>query len=99
MGGDENKVPPGLEMFTVWPLSVIMLHLFVLGIVYIFWRGPIFGVPEQLPPETQSDFAKHIDALGESLEKTGRADYARERLNYYRTHVRRDSGVSHREKK
>ncbi|MFT5523863.1 MAG: hypothetical protein ACI9HK_001812 [Pirellulaceae bacterium] len=96
-GISDKSVPPGLEMFTVWPLSVIMLHLFTLGIIFIFSRSPIFGVPRELDSESLSDFGKHIDALGESLERTGRADYAQQRLAYYRTHVRRDSGASHRE--
>jgi hypothetical protein len=96
-GANDKNVPPGLEMFTVWPLSVIMLHLFTLGVILVFAYWPIFGVARELDAESQSDFGKHIEALGESLERTERGDYARQRLEYYRANVRRDSGSSHRE--
>ncbi len=94
-----NKFPSWLDMFTTWPMNVILLHVSVAGIVLCFAVFPIFGRPRELPPEGRSDFAKHIHALGELLARTGDQAYARSRLAYYHQHVKRDSGVSHRDKK
>ena len=94
----DHHTPSGLELFTVWPLNAIILHLIALGVFYCFVRYPIFGRARTLPPEATSDFGKHLQALGELLEKTGDREYARERLNYYHQNVKRDSGVSHRPK-
>ena len=92
----DTRIPSGLELFTVWPLNAIILHLIALGVFFCFVRFPIFGRPRTLPPETTSDFGQHLQALGELLEKTGDREYARERLHFYQQHVKRDSGVSHR---
>jgi hypothetical protein len=85
----------GFEALTVWPIGLILLHLFCLGILYCVSRFPIFGRPRELEPETRSDFGKHIEALGELLEQTGERDYALARVNHYHQHVRRESGSSH----
>jgi hypothetical protein len=94
-----NKFPSWLDMFTTWPMNVILLHVSVAGVVLCFAVFPIFGRPRDLPPEGRSDFGKHIHALGELLARTGDQAYARSRLAYYHQHVKRDSGVSHRDAK
>jgi hypothetical protein len=76
-------MPTGLEALTTWPLGCILMHLAVLGIVYCFARFPIFGRPKELPPESVSDFAKHIEAMGEMLERTGDPGFASSRLVQY----------------
>lgn len=76
------------SVLTTWPLNFILLHLAVLGIVYVLWRFPIFGPAKDIPPAATSDFAKHIDALGELMAGACDAGYARAKLQAYRTGVR-----------
>jgi hypothetical protein len=41
----DTDYPTGAEVFTVWPLGAIALHLVVLGILFCFAEFPIFGRP------------------------------------------------------
>ncbi|MDP6060841.1 MAG: DUF4350 domain-containing protein [Pirellulaceae bacterium] len=123
----DNTYPTGLEVFTVWPLGIIVLHLTALGILCCFTAYPIFGRPREVALSSdastvraatyksgyyaagsstvdvsarrteRSHFGKHIDALGELLEKTNDRAYAIERVKYYHEHVKRESGVSHQQ--
>lgn len=95
---DKQDYPTGLEMFTVWPLNFVVLHFLAVGILLILARYAIFGRPRELPESSLSDFGKHVAALGQLLERTGDHAYARSRIQYYRDHVKRDSGVSHQDK-
>jgi hypothetical protein len=88
--------PTGLEMFTVWPLGIVLLHLAALGIALGFASFPIFGRPGQLPVASVSDFGQHVAAVGQLLERANQPDAALARLKYYHDHVRRESGASHR---
>jgi len=87
-GGDDDDPRNMFKPFTAWPLGFVLLHLFLLGIIYCFARSPIFGRPREGAAEATSDFGKHIDALGEMLEKTRNSEFARERLTHYRKHVK-----------
>ncbi len=87
--------PTGLEMFTVWPINAILLHVMALGILLLACLYPIFGRPRRLPPAGTSDFGKHIAALGDLLQETREIGYATSRLAHYQQYVRRDSGKSH----
>jgi hypothetical protein len=83
-----NKDPrlayPGpMEIFHVWPANWILLHLLVLGVLFCFFRYPLFGRPREPKPEATSDFGKHVDALGLLLAKTGDLAYANARLALY----------------
>jgi hypothetical protein len=94
---DEDRAanyPTGLEMFTVWPLGIIMLHLAALGITLAIVSFPIFGQPRALEVASRSDFGQHVTAVGKLLEKTGDPGYALARLRDYHDHVR--SGASPR---
>ncbi|MCO6455688.1 MAG: hypothetical protein J5I93_10375, partial [Pirellulaceae bacterium] len=42
----DTAYPTGAELFTVWPLGAIALHLVALGILYCFAEFPIFGRPK-----------------------------------------------------
>ena len=44
----EDAYPTGLEVFTVWPLGIIVLHLAALGILCCFAAYPIFGRPREV---------------------------------------------------
>jgi hypothetical protein len=76
------------SVLTTWPLNFILLHLAVLGLLYILWRYPIFGQAYTLRPPATSDFAKHIEALGKLMAATNDEDYARRKLAEYRERVR-----------
>ena len=38
-------VPNGLELLLVWPTNWILPHFVVIGILFCFWKLPIFGLP------------------------------------------------------
>jgi hypothetical protein len=88
---DPSLAPPtGLEIFSVWPTSWILLHLAAAGIIFCLARYPIFGRP--LAPQTPgtSDFGKHVEALGKLLKRSRDPSYAMTRLRHYRETVRGD---------
>ena len=76
--------PTGFEIFTVWPVGLIVLHLTVLGITACLALFPIFGRPRQLEDDSPADFGKHVQALGELLEATDDQDYALQSIQHYR---------------
>lgn len=80
----------GLEMFAVWPLSLVTYHLAILGIMMCFIVMPIFGRPRELVEEQLSDFGQHIEALGGMLARTKNEDFAREKISDYFRLVRKD---------
>ena len=71
-------------MFSKPPMDVILFHLCLLGILFCMARWPIFGRPRDPEREAPSDFGKHVDALGELLERTGDKNFASSRLLHYR---------------
>ena len=73
----------GLEAFTAWPLNCILLHVTVLGILYCFSVFPIFGRPKRLPGRDNSDFGRHITAVGDLLAKTNDQQFARTQVTQY----------------
>ena len=78
------SMPSGLRIFNIWPTNWILLHLAMAGIIFCFWRFPIFGRPRELEPEGRADFGKHINALAELLARTRDRSHARTRLLHYR---------------
>ncbi len=80
---DDSDAASMLDVFGVWPLSIILVHAAVLLAVFCFARWPLFGPPRDPPPAPAADFGRHVDALAENLERTGDASYARERWQYY----------------
>lgn len=72
------------------PLTLIILQLAFLGAIYTAARWPIFGVPRGAESQHLSDFGKHVEALGDLLERNGNAERARERLAHYRQMVHSD---------
>jgi hypothetical protein len=83
--------PSALAIFNVWPTNWILLHLAAVGILLCFVRFPIFGRPRDPEPEGLSDFGRHIQALGELLERSGDAEHAAARLAQFHQLVRADS--------
>lgn len=78
----------GMELFTVWPLSLIMLHLAVLGIVACMILLPIFGRPRESEAVSSTDFGDHIDAVAALMSRSGGEDYARRRVSDYMRRIR-----------
>jgi hypothetical protein len=75
--------PNGLEVFAIWPLGIVLLHVAALGLVFCFARIPIFGVPRDPREVSLSDFGKHVSAFGELLHLTRDRSYAQSRLEHY----------------
>ena len=73
----------GLEAFTIWPVNVVLLHLTVVGIVYCFAVFPIFGRAKQIPARDNSDFGRHITALGELLGRAGDENFAQRQIAHF----------------
>ncbi len=74
----------GFEAFTVWPISSILMHLTIAGILYCVMVYPIFGKPWDVPDETPSDFGKHIRAMGELLALVNDRSAALAQVRQYR---------------
>ena len=83
----------GLELMLIWPTNWILAHACLLGILFCFWRFPIFGRPIQPQSEAASDFGSHIGAVARLLERTGDEAYARQRLQHYRQMVRQEAAA------
>jgi hypothetical protein len=73
----------GMEIFNVWPTNWILMHLAVLGIIFCFSRAPIFGIPRSPKAQGTSDFGKHVEAVGELLERSGDEAFAAAKLQHY----------------
>jgi hypothetical protein len=84
--------PTGFEVFTVWPLGVILVHLTALGFLACIALFPVFGRPRELPAQVSTDFGKHVEALGELMEDANDPDYAWNKLRTYQEQVRREPG-------
>jgi hypothetical protein len=70
------------------------LHLAVVGIILCFSRFPIFGRARDLEPSGVSDFGRHVQALGELLQRSGDTAHAAARLSHYQQLTRPDSGAA-----
>jgi hypothetical protein len=83
-GGPPIDPPAGgsalARLFGAWPLNIILLHCAVLGIIFCFARWPIFGRPKTPPAEILSDFGKHVQAVGQLMQRTRDRTYALEQL-------------------
>ena len=90
----KTRYPTVLDVLRVWPLSVVMLHFVALGLLFCFAYFPVFGEPRKLERDATSDFGKHVDALGDLLQRTRDQAYAAGRLKHYQQNVQRDSGAS-----
>ncbi|MBN2216788.1 MAG: hypothetical protein JW719_05395 [Pirellulales bacterium] len=75
--------PTGVEIFNIWPTNWILLHLAVVGILFCFWRFPIFGLATPGKQDRLSDFGKHLDAVAGLLKQSGDEEYARGRVKHY----------------
>jgi hypothetical protein len=91
---DIAKTPNGLEVFEIWPLGAVLLHLAAVGLVFCFARLPIFGVPRDAPEAVLADFGRHLTAFGDLLHLTRDRAYALSRIEQYRQSKTKDEGRS-----
>jgi len=85
---DQPQMASGMELLTVWPLSIITIHLTLMGIIACMILLPIFGRPRKLREKSNSDFADHINAVAALLHRTNGEHYARQRISEYFRKVR-----------
>ncbi|MEX0818444.1 MAG: DUF4350 domain-containing protein [Pirellulaceae bacterium] len=73
-----TKIPTGFEVFTVWPLGFIVMHLTVLGILCCIAIYPIFGRPKEAPSSASSrvTFASDV-ADSDGAATVVRADFGK----------------------
>lgn len=76
-------VASGMEMLTVWPLSLVTIHAVLLGLVVCLMLFPTFGRPRKMVQSSNSDFAAHLDAVAALMNKSGGEPFARQRISEY----------------
>jgi len=86
--GGTNPTSSGMEWLTVWPLSLVTIHLAWIGLVACLILLPIFGRPRRLTDRSQGDFADHIHAVGLLIKRSGGQEVARQRISEYFRRVR-----------
>jgi hypothetical protein len=79
----EENIPSGLGLFMKRPLDVVLFHVAILGLVFCLSRWPVFGRERRPPRPSVSDFGRHVEALGELLERTGDREFAAARIKNY----------------
>ena len=70
------EAPNFWDLFLRWPTNWILLHFALIGILFCFWKLPIFGLPRPEEPAHASDFGRHIDAVAALLRRTADRSYA-----------------------
>ena len=73
----------GMELMTVWPISLVTVHAAFLGFVVCMMLLPILGRPRKLERASQTNFGDHIDAVAALMSKTQGESYARNRISEY----------------
>lgn len=90
---DEERVSL-FRYFGLAPLNLILLHLAVVGTVFLFGRSPIFGLPRSMKDRKLADFGRHVEALGNLLERTNDARFANARIQHFEQASHGTSGQS-----
>ncbi|MEO8497144.1 MAG: DUF4350 domain-containing protein [Planctomycetota bacterium] len=73
-----TEIPTGFEVFTVWPLGYIVMHLTVLGILCCVAIYPIFGRPKTAPGSASSRITLASDNTdSEDAATVVRADFGK----------------------
>jgi hypothetical protein len=94
MGATISEVDPeinaqsGMELLTVWPMSLILLNLIVIGFIACMVLLPIFGRPRETEQNAPNDFADHLDAVAALMSRSGGEEYARRRVSDYMKRIR-----------
>lgn len=81
-------VSSGMELLTVWPLSLVTMHGVMLGLVICLMLLPIFGRPQKVHVPEHTNFGDHLDAVAGLMTRSRGEDYARERVSEYFKRIR-----------
>ncbi len=73
----------GMELLTVYPLSLITIHGVFLGVVICLMLFPIFGRPRKVDQTQHSNFGDHLDAVAALMNKAGGEAFARTKISEY----------------
>ena len=81
-------IASGMELLTVWPISLVTIHGVLLGLVVCLMLLPIFGRPKKVRRVDHSDFGDHLDAVAALMNKAGGEEFARQRISEYFKRIR-----------
>ncbi|TWU40332.1 hypothetical protein Q31b_36800 [Novipirellula aureliae] len=73
----------GMELLTVWPVSLITIHAVLLGIVVCLMLIPSLGRPKRVRYHATSHFGAHLDAVAELMNRAKGETFARSRISDY----------------
>lgn len=83
---------PGISALSSWPIGMIIVHAFLLGVLLCFAWFPILGRPSAGEQPSTTDFGKHIQAIGSLLSRISDREHAYRALAEYQ----KQRGVSHK---
>ncbi len=81
-------VPSGMELLTVWPISLLTMHGIFLGFVICLMLWPIFGRPRKISRLNSGNFGHHLDAVAALMKRVGGERYARTKISDYMKRIR-----------
>ena len=87
---DQQGVPKasGMELLTVWPVSLLTMHGIFLGLVICLMLLPIFGRPRRISINRHGNFGDHLDAVATLMKRAGGEHYARSKISDYMKRIR-----------
>ncbi len=90
---EKPSVGLGSEWLTIWPISLVTLHLALIGVIACLVMLPIFGRARRDRDESSSDFADHIRAVAQLMRRTGGEATARGKVRDYFRKIRGETAV------
>ena len=81
-------IASGMELLTVWPISLVTIHGVLLGLVVCLMLLPIFGRPRKVRRVDHSDFGDHLDAVAALMNRAGGEEFAKQRISEYFKRIR-----------
>lgn len=88
---ESRETPTMWDWMAEWPFAFVMPHLLALGVLIYFVHLPVFGRPRRESVRSKTDFGRHVEALGELLERTHDRGYVDRHLKQYHEMVKRES--------
>jgi hypothetical protein len=85
---EKPSVGLGSEWLTIWPISLVTLHMALIGVIACLVMLPIFGRARRDRDEASSDFADHIRAVAQLMRRTGGEATARAKIRDYFRKIR-----------
>lgn len=82
----------GMELLTVWPMSLVTMHGVMLGLVLCLMLFPIFGRPKKVSKTQHSEFGDHLDAVAALMSRAKGETYARQRISEYMKRMSGETG-------